>query len=428
MAGEPTKLKTSLLLNGMQCDFPQRQVFPQVRKLVATAKAVGLAPKGIPGAVGLVPDSQDVWRGLSARFNLEFEDSEQEDMAIDLARSVLRLSINKAHELMDFDDMLYMPIVMRLPFPKYKWIFVDEAQDINQVQKEIVKRILRADGHVIAVGDEKQAIYGFRGADSESMNNIRRDFNTDTLPLSVCYRCSQAVIREAQKLVPNIMPAPGAPEGSVTSGLPKGTKLAEYFSPDVSVLCPYNAPLVKFAFQLIREKVAVRVLGKDIGKSVAKMLLKLNADTVGMAIERLNELVAEQRKKIHPDDEDKLQALQDRFDTLMVFLDEAPENETVDSVVLRIRALFDYKDEDADDWEDDAEQPNILTLSTIHKAKGLEWKRVVLLDTERLHDTTRNNKPIPAWEIEQRMNLLYVGQTRAMVDLIYLSSEQLERL
>jgi DNA helicase II / ATP-dependent DNA helicase PcrA len=438
-AGEPTKLKTSLLLRGgdhngrrfegMQCDFTQRQVFPQVRKLVAAAKAVGLAPKGVAGAVGLVKDEDNAWLGFSERYNLEFVDREQEDMAIDLARTVLRLSIQRAHELMDFDDMLYMPIVMQMRFPKFKWIFVDEAQDINNVQREIVKRILRPDGHIIAVGDPHQAIYGFRGADSESMENIKRAFNADTLPLSVCYRCSKAVVREAQKLVPEIMYTENAPEGSVTYGLPKGTKLSEFFTPEVSVLSPFNAPLVKLAFRLIREKVAVRVLGKDIGKSVVKMLTNLNAENVRGAIDALTAHVEEQREKIHPDDEDKLQALQDRFETLMVFLDEAPANETIDSVVARINTLFEIRGDD-DDYEDDddLENANILTLSTIHKAKGLEWKRVVLLDTDRLHGTTRGNKPIPEWEIEQRMNLLYVGQTRAQVDLVYLSSEQLEKL
>ena len=321
--------------------------------------------------------------------------------------------------------MLYMPMIMQMPFPKFKWVIVDEAQDINAVQKEIVKRIIARDGHVIAVGDEKQAIYGFRGADAEAMNNIKRDLNADDLPLSICYRCAKAIVREAQSLCPTIEAAPDAPEGVISHGLPPGVKLAEYFTPDVSVLCPYNAPLVKFAFRLIREKIAVRVLGKkEIGAPIAKTLQKLGATTVGEAVERLGEYYTEKRAKINQNDEDKLQALQDRYDTLMVFLDDAPSNDTVDSVVARIEALF----ADRPDDEDDEETPWILTLSTIHKAKGLEWDKVVLLDTDGLYSTTRKGKPIPEWEIEQKMNLLYVGMTRPHLELVYLSSEQLERI
>ena len=425
-AGDPTKLKTSKLLDDMQASFPERQVFPQVRKMVAAAKAIGLAPKGVTGAVGLVPDEREVWQEqVIDRFTLEFADDQQQDMAIDLARHVLKQSINRCHEIVDFDDMLYMPMIMQMPFPKFKWVIVDEAQDINAVQKEIVKRIIARDGHVIAVGDEKQAIYGFRGADAEAMNNIKRDLNADDLPLSICYRCAKAIVREAQSLCPTIEAAPDAPEGVISHGLPPGVKLAEYFTPDVSVLCPYNAPLVKFAFRLIREKIAVRVLGKkEIGAPIAKTLQKLGATTVGEAVERLGEYYTEKRAKINQNDEDKLQALQDRYDTLMVFLDDAPSNDTVDSVVARIEALF----ADRPDDEDDEETPWILTLSTIHKAKGLEWDKVVLLDTDGLYSTTRKGKPIPEWEIEQKMNLLYVGMTRPHLELVYLSSEQLERI
>ena len=92
-AGDPTKLKTSKLLDDMQASFPERQVFPQVRKMVAAAKAIGLAPKGVTGAVGLVPDEREVWQEqVIDRFTLEFADDQQQDMAIDLARHVLEAS------------------------------------------------------------------------------------------------------------------------------------------------------------------------------------------------------------------------------------------------------------------------------------------------------------------------------------------------
>jgi superfamily I DNA/RNA helicase len=54
-------------------------------------------------------------------------------------------------------------------------------------------------GRLIAVGDPSQAIYGFRGADATAMTDMQREFNMTVLPLSVSYRCSQSVVKEAQK-------------------------------------------------------------------------------------------------------------------------------------------------------------------------------------------------------------------------------------
>lgn len=416
--GSPTKNKTSNILKEMQLSFLQQQTFPQVRKMVAAAKSLGLVPYALEKSVqgGLLKDTTENWQEhILDHFGIVFDEEEQQATAIDLARQVLKISINTAHQSFDYDDMLYMPIVMRWAFPKFKWVIVDEAQDINVVQREIVKRTIASDGHVIALGDSRQSIYGFRGADSQSMENIRKEFNADVLPLSICYRCSKEVVREARRIVPQIEYHDDAPDGSVTHSLPAGVKLSEYFTPDVSVLCPFNAPLVEFAFRLLKERIAVRVLGRDLGGGVIKSLKKLNAINVADAIDKANESLTFERSKIDPEDEDKLTALQDRYDVLNLFLNEAAPNDSIESVVRTIETLF----------ATDKPEPGILTLSTIHKAKGLEWNKVVLIDSDILYCSTRKGKPISDWEMEQRMNLLYVGQTRAKIDLVYVTSDEL---
>ena len=57
---------------------------------------------------------------------------------------------------------------------------------------------------VIAVGDSDQSIYGWRGADTDAMEKVQKIFNCKRMPLSICYRCGDAIIAEAQKLVPEI--------------------------------------------------------------------------------------------------------------------------------------------------------------------------------------------------------------------------------
>ena len=103
----------------------------------------------------------------------------------------------------DFDDMLLYSLDKGIYFKKYDYIFVDEVQDLNRIQIAILKKMIRK-GRLIAVGDPKQAIYGFRGSDSESFFNVKKSFNCKELPLSVSYRCPKLIVEEAKKIVPYI--------------------------------------------------------------------------------------------------------------------------------------------------------------------------------------------------------------------------------
>lgn len=97
----------------------------------------------------------------------------------------------------DFDDMLWLTYRLNVPLPSPVFLFLDEAQDTNEVQRVLIRRA--APGRFIAVGDPHQSIYGFRGASHDAMTALRTDFSMTQLPLSVSYRCSQAVVTEAQK-------------------------------------------------------------------------------------------------------------------------------------------------------------------------------------------------------------------------------------
>lgn len=135
--------------------------------------------------------------------------------ACQIAQRVLALSNNDLLQI-DFDDMLYLAVRMNAPFTPQDWVMVDEAQDTNDIQLEILSRLQNSefDGHAsngmstfrsttrfLFVGDPHQAIYGFRGANAESMDRIRERFGCAELPLSVSYRCSKAVVKEAQRVL-----------------------------------------------------------------------------------------------------------------------------------------------------------------------------------------------------------------------------------
>lgn len=134
---------------------------------------------------------------LIKHFDFTFEDSRR---AVHVATEVLKKSSEDLSSI-DFDDMLYLPILHDLAFDKMDWVFVDEAQDLNLIQHEIVFRLMSFSSRLVAVGDPHQAIYGFRGASSDSMSLLSSRFSCTTYPLSVSYRCSKAVVREAQRFL-----------------------------------------------------------------------------------------------------------------------------------------------------------------------------------------------------------------------------------
>jgi len=140
---------------------------------------------------------------------------ERAERAYNIVRAVVEVSLRDT-DVIDFDDMLYMPVMFNISFQHYHYVFVDEAQDTNSLQLEIVSRLLGPRSRLIAVGDPHQAIYGFRGANADSMSRITQRFQCKTFPLSVSYRCPKAVVREAQRYLEPTKHMPTKPEDEGT--------------------------------------------------------------------------------------------------------------------------------------------------------------------------------------------------------------------
>ena len=112
--------------------------------------------------------------------------------------------------LLDFDDMLVMcyelftqrPDILKLWQDKYKYILVDEFQDINRVQYEVLKLLSKPEDNIFIVGDDDQSIYRFRGAKPEIMLNFPGDYkNVQTIRLDVNYRCTGNIVAAASKVI-----------------------------------------------------------------------------------------------------------------------------------------------------------------------------------------------------------------------------------
>ena len=133
------------------------------------------------------------------RVNLVRNEGELDELAFKHNLILLDNEIEKAIQgirwgetetsVIDFTDMIYLPVVRNLHMFQFDWVFIDECQDLNAAQRSLFLKCVAKTGRFVAVGDPRQAIYGFAGADVESFNLLKSIPHTVKLPLSVCYRC-----------------------------------------------------------------------------------------------------------------------------------------------------------------------------------------------------------------------------------------------
>jgi len=387
--------------------------------------AIALVGKAKGAGIGaIVEDTVAAWKDLSDRFDIYPERAGASiEEAIQAARRLLSASIDVAKtrpSCIDFDDMLFMPLVENVSFFQTDWLIVDESQDTNAVQLALLRRMLRPGGRLIAVGDTRQAIYGFRGADSEAMTNLGTAFNCQTFPLSISYRCSRSVVRLAQTVVPHIEASATAPEGEVvldvrtsetggfTTGNPEKATDERPFLPTDAILCRNTAPLVSLAYRLISKGVGCRVLGREIGAGLVVLIKSMKAKNVDKLTEKLNVYAdREISKLLSKGQETKAEAVRDRVDCIATVIESLDENHrTIPAVCDSIQNLF------VDTGT------GMLTLCTVHKSKGLEWDRVFIYLAKLMPSKWARQ----AWQQEQESNLRYVAYTRAKKSLYFLNS------
>lgn len=113
---------------------------------------------------------------------------------------------------LDFDDMLVCtyellkarPDICRGWQKRFRYILIDEFQDINQVQYDVIRMLAAPENNLFVVGDDDQSIYGFRGADSRLMFQFQKDFpDAKQLLLDVNYRSSKNIVKNSLKVIAN---------------------------------------------------------------------------------------------------------------------------------------------------------------------------------------------------------------------------------
>ncbi|MDY6967675.1 MAG: UvrD-helicase domain-containing protein [Spirochaetota bacterium] len=364
----------------------------------------------------------------------------------------------------DLEDLLYLPVelfkqdanILNIYREKYKWILIDEYQDINEKQYELIHLLAgNTDPNLFVIGDPDQSIYSFRGSDLRFIEQFKKDFPTyKYIQLDKSYRCPSPVLKIASQMLQkdNIMSGKqsdikvyiqetetekseadwiasqiekmigGVRSFSIDSGISDGTAYSDSvgFS-DFAVLCRMTGmfdPIIQ-AFE--NHGIAYQVVGtepfyrREPFSSAIKHFRHIYYNIIyDNTVPETESLKA--REMIDNNE--------DIYKILMLLL---KENEITDDDLNRIKQLTgswgnDYNkflinlstQQGIDDFDNKIEA---VPLMTLHASKGLEFNTVFIPGCEEgiipfeLFKKRTNN------EIEEEERLFYVGITRTMNNL-----------
>lgn len=272
--------------------------------------------------------------------------------------------------------------------------------------------MLAARGRIIAVGDPRQAINGFAGADCQSFDKITQRTNSKVMPLSVCYRCPASHLDLARAIVPEIEAKPDAASGTIEDVTE--ARLPEMIHAGDLVICRINAPLVSVALKLIASGIQARIRGRNIAAGLVKLIKDATLITPKPDLPQdfksvfpwQLQLMVEHRLQMlaaRENTETAMETLRDQRDCISYFLAGKPNITSTEQLCTELEALF--ADENASVW-----------LSSIHRAKGLEADRVFVVNPDQMALERKNQQD---WQKEQEQNLKYVGLTRAKQALYF---------
>lgn len=398
--------------------FKERPVYVQaVEELVRLCK------------VNLVEAEPEDLEALSAHYDVDLGADRSE--IFETVPVVLEKARTELNEI-DFEDQIWLPVVNDLPVHKTDLLLVDEGQDLNRCQQELA---MKAGRRIVLVGDVNQAIYGFAGADVDSIPRMAKFLGETnrgviTIPLTVTRRCGKAIVREANQEVPEFKAHSSNGEGLVRETT--DVAMREELKNSDMILCRVNAPLLGTAFQLLREGKRANIQGRDIGTGLKNLIKKSRRKTVDDFLDWLEDYYSTEAQRLNKrknPSETALVALKDKVECLRVFCEGALSlkdvRKNIDSLFKgkecpKCKKSFDETQSTCKECEVDLIRPEGVLLSSIHRSKGLEAPRVFLLHPELVpHPMAKSD-----WAVRQEYNLRYVAKTRAIAELIYVRCEK----
>ena len=340
--------------------------------------------------LGYVPSPETYTKATSLITTEAFFESTEYILNHSAQRAVnacIRTSIEQAYQgTLDFNDQIYMPALFPCHFDIFGLVIVDEAQDLSAINHKMLEKLARY--RIIAVGDPAQAIYGFRGAHTDSMDRLQDKFFMRELPLTISFRCPKAIVQHVQWRVPDMRAWEGNPEqGSIAHW-------AEWSVHDIpssaAILCRNNAPLYAIALTMLANGIRPNLGGRSIVGGLRTIMRKLGPSHMSRteSLDALNDWEEEQLSKRRSKG-----TVHDQGQCIRAILRQC------DTLGDALELLYTLENSRGN-----------IQLLTGHRAKGLEFSDVFFLDEELVG------------EEEQDPNVRYVICTRALSTLTYIDS------
>ena len=323
-----------------------------------------------------------------------------------------------SNRLIDHTDMIWLPCIWQISqrpsFRQFKLVMVDEAQDLSALQLEFIINLTNCQSRLIFVGDPSQSINGFCGADTDSFANIKKRTSAVELVLPVCYRCPKSHIELINRLYPSIpiIPRDSAIPGSIEvireNDLWNSEKATALRTGDL-IIARCSSSLVDLHLKIIVRGISCNLVGSSLKEDLSELISSI-AEQPGFDYKEFSKFCSNylelkcQSFKNNCNQAILQLQLEDLVDAVLKIHRHFSQCKSIPDLLERIDLLFASQDEDG------------VVLSTIHRAKGMESKRVYIAEPERLPLVWDNQKD---WQKQQEDNLLYVALSRS-TDTLFL--------
>ncbi|MDW7999328.1 MAG: ATP-dependent helicase, partial [Thermodesulfovibrio sp.] len=354
--------------------------------------------------------------------------------------------------LLDFEDLLlktHYLIKEKIIPPIFSHIIIDEFQDINKIQYEIVKGLLKKNASLSVFGDPDQAIYSFRGSEIDLFLNLPKDFQNLTLiNLSINYRSQANIIHasnrfikantkrfskkieplrqqgskitlieaedeydEARNIVKEIKSRLGITDFTETY---RDKEDSSYTFSNFAVLARTNRQLKIIKDFLNKAGIPVKTIKNDIENCTTSMVKKLakfisEGDSSKELFENLS----------LSDFLESSRLLEGLSDSEVFLLRNIAKSYNTGKLFEQIQTFMDELS-GLTSFDLFPEQLNAVSLLTFHSSKGLEFPVVFIIGFEEgLIPYTFSSD----YDLEEERRLFYVGMTRAMNELIIIHAK-----
>ena len=342
-------------------------------------------------------------------------------------------SIKKEELAIDFEDVLLLCAAMleeerdvrERVQDQYRYFTIDEYQDISPIQQRLINAWLGTRKDICVVGDPAQTIYSFAGATPVFLNTFTQRFTeAQVIRLSTGYRstpeitfAANALLRHGQMGQELVAQNGHGSKPTVSSYTDEESEIAGVMSDITALLAQGTAP----------QEIAILARTNAQLKVAEKEMLKLNLPYQLRSTEKFFE-----RKEIRDFIKEVRKASvipaegQGWIDELRSLAQPYLTGETIDGIAALLHLAREL-DSDASftpktlrgylrEVEDRVQQNNpptmpVVTLATLHAAKGLEWERVFLIGA------SDGQLPVADASLDEERRLFYVGITRAKSDL-----------